>query len=126
MPVCAHLLPVVPDALDVGVVALGVLLLLNRGDDAPRRTPGANHVLVPEKEKEKKKDKHQHTHNRRNEIVYKKKDDEKRNTQHQFVSTVCELRILRISKSQEMKEERKKKKKKAPLTPRRGGCAPRQ
>jgi hypothetical protein len=56
MPVCAHLLPVVPDALDVGVVALGVLLLLNRGDDAPRRTPGANHVLVPEKEKEKKKE----------------------------------------------------------------------
>lgn len=40
------LLAVLADDLDVLVRALLLFLLLNRGDDAPRRTPGADDVLV--------------------------------------------------------------------------------
>src|SRR5262249_42301177 len=40
------LLTVVLDQSDLGSVTLGLLLLLNRGDDSPRRTASANDVLV--------------------------------------------------------------------------------
>ena len=38
------------DQIDVLVVALGLLLLLNGGDDAPGRAAGADHVLVADAE----------------------------------------------------------------------------
>jgi hypothetical protein len=41
-----NLLAVLLDETDLGVVALGLLLLLNRGDDSPRGTAGTNDVLV--------------------------------------------------------------------------------
>lgn len=40
------LLAVLLDKADLGRVALGLLLLLDRGHDAPRCTAGANDVLV--------------------------------------------------------------------------------
>lgn len=40
------LLTVLLDQLDLGAVALGLLLLLNRRDDSPRGTTSANDVLV--------------------------------------------------------------------------------
>ena len=41
-----NLLPVALDHLDLGLVTLGLLLLLDGGDDAPRGTAGTNNVLV--------------------------------------------------------------------------------
>lgn len=41
-----NLLAVLLNGRDVLVGAFGLLLLLNGGDDAPRRTAGADHVLV--------------------------------------------------------------------------------
>lgn len=41
-----NLLAVLLDEANLGGVALGLLLLLDRGDDSPRRTAGANDVLV--------------------------------------------------------------------------------
>lgn len=38
--------PVLLDEADLRAVALGLLLLLDRGDDPPRGTPGADDVLV--------------------------------------------------------------------------------
>ena len=40
------LLAVLLDEVDLGGVALGLFLLLDRGDDSPRRTASANNVLV--------------------------------------------------------------------------------
>jgi hypothetical protein len=45
------LLAVVADGADVLLGALGLLLLLNRGDDAPRRAPGTDDVLVGDGQK---------------------------------------------------------------------------
>lgn len=46
-----NLLAVLLDEANLGGVALGLLLLLNRGDDSPRRTAGANDVLVGNRQK---------------------------------------------------------------------------
>ena len=40
------LLTVLLDESDLGLIALGLLLLLNRGDDSPRGTAGTNDVLI--------------------------------------------------------------------------------
>jgi len=40
------LLAVLLDQTDLGGVALGLLLLLDRGDDSPRRTAGTDDVFV--------------------------------------------------------------------------------
>ena len=45
-----NLLPVVADGADVLLRALGLLLLLDGGDDAPRGTSCADHVLVGHRE----------------------------------------------------------------------------
>jgi hypothetical protein len=45
------LLTVVADGTDVLLRALGLLLLLDRGDDAPRRAPGTDDVLVGDGQK---------------------------------------------------------------------------
>ena len=45
------LLAVGLDHRDLGLVALGLLLLLDGGDDAPRGTAGTNDVLVGDREK---------------------------------------------------------------------------
>jgi hypothetical protein len=45
------LLAVVADGADVLLRALGLLLLLDRGDDAPRRAPGSDDVLVGDGQK---------------------------------------------------------------------------
>lgn len=45
------LLAVLLDQSDLGLVALRFLLLLDRGDDSPRRTSGTNDVLVGNGEK---------------------------------------------------------------------------
>ena len=41
-----NLLPVLLDQTDLSLVALRFLLLLNRGDNSPRRTAGTDDVLV--------------------------------------------------------------------------------
>jgi hypothetical protein len=43
---CFNLLAVRLDQSDLAIIALGLLLLLNRADDTPRRTTGADDVLV--------------------------------------------------------------------------------
>lgn len=45
------LLAVFLDEIDLGTVALGLLLLLNRGNDSPRRTAGTDDVLVGNRQK---------------------------------------------------------------------------
>jgi hypothetical protein len=45
------LLAVVADGADVLLGALGLFLLLDRRDDAPRRAPGADDVLVGDRQK---------------------------------------------------------------------------
>lgn len=45
------LLAVLLDQSDLGLVALRFLLLLDRGNDSPRRTSGSNDVLVGDREK---------------------------------------------------------------------------
>jgi hypothetical protein len=45
------LLAVVADGADVLLRALGLLLLLDRGDDAPRRASGTDNVLVGDGQK---------------------------------------------------------------------------
>jgi hypothetical protein len=45
------LLAVVADGANVLLGALGLLLLLDRGDDAPRRAPGTDDVLVGDGQK---------------------------------------------------------------------------
>lgn len=45
------LLAVLLNKVDLGGVALGLLLLLDRGDDPPRRTASANNVLVGNRQK---------------------------------------------------------------------------
>lgn len=44
------LLAVLLDQSDLGLVALGLLLLLDRGDDSPRGTAGTNDVLVGDRQ----------------------------------------------------------------------------
>ena len=44
------LLAVLLDKSNLGLVALGLLLLLDRGDDSPRSTAGANDVLVGDRQ----------------------------------------------------------------------------
>jgi hypothetical protein len=46
-----NLLAVLLDEADLGGVALGLLLLLDRGDNSPRGTAGANDVLVGNRQK---------------------------------------------------------------------------
>jgi hypothetical protein len=46
-----NLLAVLLDEANLGGVALGLLLLLNRGDDSPRRTASTNDVLVGNRQK---------------------------------------------------------------------------
>jgi hypothetical protein len=45
-----NLLAVFLDEADLGRVALGLLLLLNRGDDSPRRTASANYIFVGDRQ----------------------------------------------------------------------------
>jgi hypothetical protein len=45
-----NLLTVVLDELDLGLIALGLLLLLNRGDDPPGRTASTDDVLVGDRQ----------------------------------------------------------------------------
>ncbi len=44
------LLAIVLDEANLGRVALRLLLLLNRGDDSPRRAAGANDVLISDRQ----------------------------------------------------------------------------
>lgn len=44
------LLAVLLDESDLGLVALGLLLLLNRGDDSPRGTAGTDDVLIGDRQ----------------------------------------------------------------------------
>jgi|TARA_R110002003_G_scaffold279_22_gene18181 hypothetical protein len=41
-----NLLAVLLDEADLGLVALGLLLLLDRGDDSPRCTAGTDYILI--------------------------------------------------------------------------------
>lgn len=51
LELCLDLLAVIADGADVLLGALGLLLLLNRGDDAPRRASCADNVLVGDGQK---------------------------------------------------------------------------